>query len=75
VLVDGHDLSIEWILTRLTCVFNVARLPAISVPCGLTMGGLPIGLQIVTRRMDEATALALANVAAVSLPEPALPVA
>jgi aspartyl-tRNA(Asn)/glutamyl-tRNA(Gln) amidotransferase subunit A len=75
VLVDGHDLSIEWMLTRLTCVFNVARLPAISVPCGLTGGGLPIGLQIVTRRMDEATALALANVAAVSLPAPALPVA
>jgi aspartyl-tRNA(Asn)/glutamyl-tRNA(Gln) amidotransferase subunit A len=72
VEIDGHDVSIEWMLTRLTCVFNVARLPAISVPCGLTVDGLPIGVQIVTRAMDEATALALANVAAVALPEPAL---
>jgi aspartyl-tRNA(Asn)/glutamyl-tRNA(Gln) amidotransferase subunit A len=68
--VDGHDLHVEAVLTRLTALFNVARLPAISVPCGLTTLGLPIGVQIVTRSRDEATALVLANVAAVALPPP-----
>jgi aspartyl-tRNA(Asn)/glutamyl-tRNA(Gln) amidotransferase subunit A len=33
-------------LTRLTYPFSLSRLPAISVPCGLTSKGLPIGLQL-----------------------------
>jgi Asp-tRNA(Asn)/Glu-tRNA(Gln) amidotransferase A subunit family amidase len=36
----------ELILLRNTRPFNVWGLPAISVPCGFTQGGLPIGLQI-----------------------------
>jgi len=32
-------------------------LPAISVPCGWTEKGLPVGLQIVGRRYKEATVL------------------
>jgi Asp-tRNA(Asn)/Glu-tRNA(Gln) amidotransferase A subunit family amidase len=31
--------------------------PALSVPCGFTAGGLPIGLQLIGRRFDEATLL------------------
>jgi len=31
--------------------------PASSVPCGFTKDGLPIGLQIVGRRFDDATVL------------------
>jgi aspartyl-tRNA(Asn)/glutamyl-tRNA(Gln) amidotransferase subunit A len=30
-------------------------LPSLSVPCGTTAAGLPVGLQIVGRRFDEAT--------------------
>ena len=33
-------------LTRHTRLFNLAGLPAASLPCGFTSGGLPIGLQI-----------------------------
>ena len=35
---------------------NLAGLPAISVPCGFAEG-LPVGLQLTARRMDEPTAL------------------
>ena len=37
--------------------FNMTGQPASSVPCGFTKDGLPIGLQIVGRRFDDATVL------------------
>jgi len=33
--------------------FNMSHNPAASVPCGFTPGGLPVGLQIVGRRLDD----------------------
>jgi amidase len=36
-----------------TYAFSVTGLPAISVPCGFTREGLPVGLQIVGRRLRE----------------------
>jgi aspartyl-tRNA(Asn)/glutamyl-tRNA(Gln) amidotransferase subunit A len=44
-------------LTRFTAPFNLTRLPALSVPCGFTHDGLPIGLQIVSRAWNEAGVL------------------
>ena len=41
--------------------FNIFGLPAISIPCGFTGAGFPIGLQIVGPRMGEAKVLALAR--------------
>jgi amidase len=35
--------------------------PSISMPCGFTEGGLPVGLQIVGRHRDEWSVLQLAN--------------
>jgi len=40
-----------------TYPFNITGQPAASVPCGWTDDGLPIGLQIVGRRFDDATVL------------------
>ncbi|HEY5335693.1 MAG TPA: amidase family protein, partial [Mycobacteriales bacterium] len=57
VVVDGHDLPIEWLLTRLTSIFDVSRLPALSVPFGTSGTGLPTGVQVVGRHLDEATVL------------------
>jgi aspartyl-tRNA(Asn)/glutamyl-tRNA(Gln) amidotransferase subunit A len=44
-------------LTRLTSPFNLTGLPALSVPCGFTAGGLPIGLQLVGWPWSEALIL------------------
>jgi aspartyl-tRNA(Asn)/glutamyl-tRNA(Gln) amidotransferase subunit A len=40
---------------------NLAGLPGISVPCGFTAGGLPIGLQLISRPWEEATMLRVAD--------------
>jgi aspartyl-tRNA(Asn)/glutamyl-tRNA(Gln) amidotransferase subunit A len=40
-----------------TFAFNLTGQPAASVPCGFTRAGLPIGLQVVGRRFDDATVL------------------
>ncbi len=55
---------------------NLAGLPGISVPCGLTKSGLPIGLQVQGRAFDDLGVLQAARVfereLGLSLPWPAL---
>jgi aspartyl-tRNA(Asn)/glutamyl-tRNA(Gln) amidotransferase subunit A len=41
------------LLTRFTAPFNLTGLPAISIPCGWSPAGLPVGLQIVTGSWGE----------------------
>ena len=41
--------------------FNLTQQPAITVPCGLTSGGLPIGLQLVGRMFADALVLRAAH--------------
>jgi len=59
-----------------TVATNLAGLPGISIPCGLTGSGLPIGLQIQGRVLDDAAVLQAARVfereLALSLPWPSL---
>lgn len=56
--IEGPD-AIEQarLLTRFTAPFNLTGLPAISLPCGFTSQGLPVGLQIVAPPWAEARLL------------------
>ncbi len=55
--IDGRPMNnyVEWLL--LTYAFSVLGLPAISIPCGFTRAGLPVGLQIAGRWRDDAGVL------------------
>ncbi len=44
-------------LTRFTSSFNLTGLPALSIPCGFTEAGLPVGLQIVSKHWGEGKVL------------------
>jgi aspartyl-tRNA(Asn)/glutamyl-tRNA(Gln) amidotransferase subunit A len=61
-LLDGPDaVKQAATLTRFTAPFNFTGLPAISLPCGYTYQGLPVGLQIITRPWGEAALLRAAQ--------------
>jgi aspartyl-tRNA(Asn)/glutamyl-tRNA(Gln) amidotransferase subunit A len=48
-------------LCRLNYPANLAGLPALSLPCGFSTTGLPIGLHLMARPYDEATLLRVAH--------------
>lgn len=54
---DGAEL--RW--SPFTYPFNLTGQPAVSVPCGWTQSGLPVGLQIVGRRFDDMAVLRAAR--------------
>jgi aspartyl-tRNA(Asn)/glutamyl-tRNA(Gln) amidotransferase subunit A len=58
---EAVRLGIEVQLIRNTTPFNVYGLPTISIPCGFTHSGLPIGMQISGPPFGEAKVLALAH--------------
>jgi amidase len=65
------DTYIDWMKS---CYYiSVAANPAISVPCGYTAEGLPIGLQIVARHHDDWGLLQMAHAfeQAARVPSPA----
>ena len=53
-----------------TAAFNLTGHPAISVPCGLSSDGLPIGLQIAGRAFDEEMVLRVAHAYELLAPAP-----
>jgi Asp-tRNA(Asn)/Glu-tRNA(Gln) amidotransferase A subunit family amidase len=54
--ISGQPINrlLGWILTY---PFNLTGHPAISIPCGFSSDGLPIGLQIIGRRHADAQVL------------------
>jgi aspartyl-tRNA(Asn)/glutamyl-tRNA(Gln) amidotransferase subunit A len=62
-LITGDDAAPEVLaaLINFTGPFDLTGFPAISVPCGFTPGGLPVGLQFVARPWEEGLLLAAAD--------------
>ena len=60
--IAGEKLTsyIDWMF--LTFVITLTGCPAISLPCGLTREGLPVGIQLVGRPHGDAELVRLANV-------------
>jgi aspartyl-tRNA(Asn)/glutamyl-tRNA(Gln) amidotransferase subunit A len=61
VRVGSSDEPVRNIMLRLTQLFSVTGHPAITVPCGQTREGLPIGAQLAGRRHHTDTLLDLAE--------------
>jgi amidase len=59
--IDGVKLPtyVDWM--RVCSDITVLGLPSVSVPCGFTPEGLPVGLQIVGRHQDDFGVLQLAH--------------
>src|SRR3712207_1710215 len=55
VHIGDHEESVRSAVTRLTGPTNMTGLPSLSVPCGYTASGLPVGAQLIGRPFDEAT--------------------
>jgi amidase len=55
--INGQPVAKTMARSYLTYAFSVLGLPAISIPCGFTGQGLPVGLQIVGKRRGEAAVL------------------
>ena len=54
-------LSLDTLLLRNTRPFNLLGLPTISIPCGFSKAGLPIGLQLSAAPWGESVVLRLAQ--------------
>jgi aspartyl-tRNA(Asn)/glutamyl-tRNA(Gln) amidotransferase subunit A len=59
---DSDDPIAMYLNDVFTVPANLAGLPAVSVPAGLSDDGLPLGLQVIGRAFDEATVLRVAEV-------------
>jgi amidase len=60
VRVDGQEVT-YWLVSAHGTVFNYTGHPAVVLPSALDRDGLPIGVQIVGKRWDEARLLAMAE--------------
>lgn len=54
VTIDGEPENVRLATTRFMRALNLTGLPLLSIPCGFSSEGLPIGLQIIGALFDEA---------------------
>ncbi|MDH7499698.1 MAG: amidase [candidate division NC10 bacterium] len=71
--VEGKSVDVRLVLTRFTRAFNVTGHPALSLPCGLSPSGLPIGVQLIGRPFAEETLLHFGHAYEQAFPFPSLP--
>jgi aspartyl-tRNA(Asn)/glutamyl-tRNA(Gln) amidotransferase subunit A len=56
-IIETETISTTQHLTRLAFPLSAACVPAISLPCGLSAAGLPIGLQVAAAPWNDALVL------------------
>ena len=61
VMAGEQEVGVVGALTQYTRPYNINGFPAISVPCGFSDDGMPIGLQLAGRPFDELTVLRAAH--------------
>ena len=61
VKIRGEEETVRSALVRVSRPANFTRHPAISIPCGFTEEGLPIGMQLIGRHWAEAQLLEIAQ--------------
>jgi aspartyl-tRNA(Asn)/glutamyl-tRNA(Gln) amidotransferase subunit A len=61
ITISGRTETVRSALTRLMRPYNLAGIPAIVLPCGVSQSGLPVALQIAGRPFEETTILAVAQ--------------
>ena len=61
VAIKGRKHGTRALLLRLNRPANLAGVPAVSIPCGLTRGGLPVGIQFIGGLGEEHKLLGLAS--------------
>lgn len=54
-LVNNRYVELRPELTKFTCPTNLLGLPSLSMPCGFSDSGSPIGIQLIGRKFDEAS--------------------
>lgn len=59
--IKAHEVNVRGHLTRNTNPWNLSGLPAISLPCGTSPDGLPVGLQIIGSAFSEKRLLQMAH--------------
>ena len=58
---DEADPQVLAALIHFSGPFNLTGFPAVSIPCGFTPGGLPVGVQLIGKPWQEGTLLAAAH--------------
>ena len=66
--INGKDHATRALLLRLNRPANLAGLPAISLPCGLSPSGLPLGLQLIGANSSEAKLAAISRAVENAIP-------
>jgi aspartyl-tRNA(Asn)/glutamyl-tRNA(Gln) amidotransferase subunit A len=54
---EKEDPMAMYLIDIYTVPINLCGLPAVSIPCGVGEGGMPLGMQLIGKPLDEATIL------------------
>ena len=61
IVLHGVEYPALALMPRLTRPHNICGLPTISIPCGFTSSGVPIGMQLAGRAFEDSVVIQTAN--------------